>query len=101
MWCPPSGGGERKYIGKMGDGIVRAINVTYMPPTKFEGDIGDFDKSEDDTAEDNSESYVEDADGSVKPTSQTINNNGFLFQQFGTKNKQIIGNVDTLVINND
>ena len=96
MWCPPRGGGERKYIGKMGDGIVQAINVTYMSPTKFEKD---FDNPGNETAEDNNEPYVEDSDGSVKP--HTINNNGFLFQQFGTNNKQIVGNVDTLVINND
>ena len=101
MWCPSRGGGERKYIGKMGDGIVRDINVSYMSPMDLEGDIRSFDNPGDQAAEDNSEPYVEDADSSVKPTSQTINNNGFLFQQFGTNNKQIIGNVETLVINND
>lgn len=97
-WCPPRGGGERKYIGKMGDGIERDINVTYMSPTILEGG---FDNPGDEMAGDDGEPYLEDSDDSVNPAGQTINNNGFLFQQFGTNNKQIIGNVETLVINND
>ena len=34
-------------------------------------------------------------------TASQVVNNGFLFQQFGENNKQIIGNVGTLIINND
>ena len=31
---------------------------------------------------------------------QTVNNTAFIFQQYGTDNKQIVGNIETLIINN-
>jgi hypothetical protein len=38
MWCPPRGGGERKYTGRMGDGIVRAIFISvYFPLSRSKG----------------------------------------------------------------
>jgi len=47
------------------------------------------------TYEDNqTENAAEDTSG------QTVNNTAFVFQQFGTDNKQIVGNVETLIINN-
>jgi len=39
-------------------------------------------------------------DNTADTNGQTINNTAFVFQQYGTDNKQIVGNIETLIINN-
>lgn len=100
-WCPPNKQNRRVYAGTMGEGITRIIIVTV--PTidevwedKSAATAGEpFENCEEPQVIDTTSNASQDV------PSQTINNNGFLFQQFGTKNKQIIGNIETLVIKND
>lgn len=94
-WCPPNNGSTRVYTGTMGRGITRTITVTVAETTDSE--------KRSDTNPGYSDPYANEIsdNAAAESSSQTINNHGFIFQQFGKNNKQIVGNIDTLVINND
>ncbi len=100
IWCPSQGGKERKYIGTMGVGITRSINVTLIEM------IGAASKKDSDTTVENSTTVEHDdpiiEDFSEEPASRTTNqtiNHPFVFHQYGNNSIQV-GNIETLVINN-
>jgi len=100
-WCPPNNQRARVYSGNMGECITRTINITdfdVAEPLDVKEAI-----SEDEPTIEFGEPHVEDATDDVfeKVASQTLNNSGFIFQQFGANNKQIVGIIETLVIHND
>jgi len=97
MWCPPRGGKERKYIGTMGVGITRSINV---PLIKAASKKDPTSTDEHSAPVENGEPVVDDF--SEEPASTTTNqtiNHPFVFHQYG-KNSIQVGNIETLVINN-
>lgn len=110
-------------MNKEGKGSVKEINEEYM--NQFSGrdsearfvdkiDYKDNVSSNeyDEVAEDLGEIYTrgngddaywqedETKRASKDRDGKTVNNTAFVFQQFGSDNKQIIGNIETLVINN-
>lgn len=98
-WCPPSGGGERKYVGYMGDGIGREISV-FVPDDRGLEDIAASDYIEDESNVDYDTPHREDETdtNSANTVNQTANN-PVIFNQYGNNNTQI-GSVDTLTISN-
>ena len=109
-WCPAKGGAERVYIGKMGDGITRDLKI--IP-------FATICSSEEESMPKEEETFINAADAvnvadavephdenetdtvPTEPQNQMKNNYNFSFQQFGSNNNQIVGNIETLVINND
>jgi hypothetical protein len=96
-WCPSNNRNHRVYSGSMGESISRPICIT-IPVTDEEKPVVKEGEA--------SEKYNEPAEEETARTftandpRQTIIN-GSVFQQYGTNNKQIIGNFETLIINND
>ena len=97
MWCPPRGGKERKYIGTMGVGITRSINVTLIEAASKKDHASTDEYS---APVENDDPVVDDF--SEEPASTTTNqtiNHPFVFHQYGNNSIQV-GNIETLVINN-
>lgn len=83
LLCPPRGGAERKYEGKLGDAITRAINVTQIADVEYV-DRGTAEAAAGETASNissedpgNSSSQPIDAD----PKRITVNNYGTVQNQ--------------------
>ena len=96
MWCPPRGGKERKYIGTMGVGITRSINV---PLIKAASKKDPASTDEHSAPVENGDPVVDDF--SEEPASTTTNqtiNHPFVFHQYGNNSIQV-GNIEMLVIN--
>ena len=102
-WCPSNSGSQRKYTGTMGSGICQDIKITSYEPVDSTEKSVNISEIEYEHTDEHNDSFADDIPGSETPesASQTINNHGFIFQQFGEDNKQIVGNITTLVINND
>ena len=97
MWCPPRGGKERKYIGTMGVGITRSINVPLIKAASKKDPASTDEYS---APVKNGDPVVDDF--SEEPASRTTNqtiNHPFVFHQYGNNSIQV-GNIETLVINN-
>ena len=97
IWCPSRGGKERKYVGTMGVGITRSINVPLIeaaskkdPPStdEYSAPVENDGPAIDDFSE----------EPASRTTNQTINH-PFVFHQYGNNSIQV-GNIETLVINN-
>lgn len=98
-WCKPgkSKNTREAFKSDIGSDITRPLNLSML--AGMEDDV----LAEDMTPDDSGEPYTDEtySQDTGQPTALTINNNGFLLQQFGANNKQIIGNIETLVINNE
>ena len=97
MWCPPRGGKERKYIGTMGVGITRSINVPLIEAASKKDPASTDEYS---APVENGDPVVDDF--SEEPASTTTNqtiNHPFVFHQYGNNSIQV-GSIETLVINN-
>lgn len=78
VWCPSAGGGQRKYIAHMGEGILEGLTISYA-------DI--VEKAETD-AEPVETVIIEDVP--EQPVQQTVNNPFvFNFNQYGNNGTQI------------
>lgn len=100
IWCPSQGGKERKYIGTMGVGITRSINVTLIEVTGATAKQDQTNSVDNSAPVENGDPVVEDF--SEEPASTTTNqtiNHPFVFHQYGNNSIQV-GNIETLVINN-
>ena len=99
-WCPSRGGAERKYIGTMGDGIKRSINVTLIEMIGAALKQDPATTVENDAPVENGEPVVEDfSEGAASTTSNQTVNHPFVFHQYGNNSIQV-GSIETIVINN-
>ena len=97
IWCPSQGGKERKYIGTMGVGITRSINVPLIEAASKKDPASTDEYS---APMENGDPVVDDF--SEEPASTTTNqtiNHPFVFHQYGNNSIQV-GNIEMLVINN-
>jgi hypothetical protein len=101
-WCLPgeSPNTRMPFESDIGSTITRKlILLPHMNATETPHLDSDVFENAENTGTEQDEQCVDDFDN--KATTSQVLNNGFLFQQFGNNNKQIVGNVGTLIINND
>lgn len=93
---PAEKGSKRVFCSDIGCGITRELNVSILSRADKAAEAPD-----EPNIDYGSEPRIDGAESAGQEASQTINSNGIIIQHFGTNNKQIIGNIETLIINND
>lgn len=92
VWCPPTGGGPRKYTADLGEQLNREVMLTYAAvPENY-----NHEQSESPTESEPSQ-QEDQANLEGGMFQQIINNNPVFFSQHGEKNTQI-SHIDTLFI---
>lgn len=101
QWNKPSSekGSKRIFCSDIGCSITRTLNVTVSLTQRIDADTPEV--LDEPYSDCESEPQEDDAKADSRDAPHAINNNGIIIQQFGTDNKQIIGNIETLIINND